>query len=83
MSKKILNDPAGHFPYAYDRAVEAGLPKEQAELSRRVVEAQEAYLTDSSSENEEALAEVMREAQAAASKRRGDTVMITAERGAN
>lgn len=83
MTKKILNDPAGHFPYAYDRAVAAGIPTEQADLSRRVVQAQEAYLTDPSAETERALAEVMRQAQAATSARRSETVEITAERKAN
>ena len=63
MADEILDDPDGHYPYATDRAVQAGVPAEVAEWCERVVAAQEAARRDPSPETAQALQDVMRAAQ--------------------
>jgi hypothetical protein len=60
----ILDDPAGHFPYAMDRAEQAGVPAAVVGWCAHVVAAQEAARLDPSPETAQALQDAMRAAQA-------------------
>ncbi len=66
----VVGDPDGHFPYRRQDAIDAGVSPEMAELSERVVLADEARRRDPSEENERAYADAVFEAQRAASQRR-------------
>ena len=59
----VLDDPDGHFPYARERAEQAGTPAEVADWCERVVHAQDAARRDPSPETAQALQDVMRAAQ--------------------
>jgi hypothetical protein len=69
-AEKIINDPDNHYPYARDRAEEAGIPAELVKVSEAVVNAQEAYLRDPSDKNLKARNDAERKAQEVSQKRR-------------
>lgn len=69
-AEAVVGDPDGHFPYRRQDAIDAGLSAEMAELSERVVLADEARRRDPSEANERAYADAVFEAQRAASQRR-------------
>lgn len=50
-AEAVIADPDGHFPYKRDEAVKAGVSEEMADLSARLVAAQEARWRDPSEEN--------------------------------
>jgi hypothetical protein len=65
---RVIDDPDNHYPYKRKAAFDAGWPKALVDVSEKVVNAQEAYLRDPSSENLEARTEAEREAQRVSSE---------------
>jgi hypothetical protein len=71
-AERVINDPDNHYPYKRKAAVAAGWPEALAEVSERVVKAQEAYLKDSSDENLQERNDAEKEAQRLSSELRGE-----------
>jgi hypothetical protein len=60
---RVIDDPDNHYPYKRKAALDADWPKALVDVSEKVINAQEAYLRDPSSENLEARTEAEQEAQ--------------------
>lgn len=69
-AEAVIADPDGHFPYKRDDAVRAGVSEEMADLSERLVAAQEARWRDPSPENVAAERELISYVQRLNSSRR-------------